>query len=120
MHLFPSLRHVMPGALEMVRQRSKKTRERFGIGIGIDEDTAAVVSPQDQLSVIGRGTVTIIDACQAQCLNPSTTPQGSPLAFSELIIHMLIAGDLFDLNHRTVISKEKAHENFRKSSLSRS
>lgn len=90
------------------------------LGIGIDEDTAAVVSSQDQLSVIGRGTVTIIDACQAQCLNPSTTPQGSPLAFSELIIHMLIAGDLFDLNRRTVISKEKSHENFRKSSLSRS
>lgn len=90
------------------------------LGIGIDEDTAAIVSPDDHLSILGRGTVTIVDACQAQCLNPSTTPQGSPLSFSELIIHMLIAGELFDLNKRSVISKEKTHETFGKSSLSRS
>lgn len=89
------------------------------LGVGVDEDTAAIVTPDDRLQVIGRGTVTIVDACQALSFNPNTTPSGSPLAFSELTLHMLIPGGEFDLNKRTIIPKETHDENRRKPGFSR-
>jgi cyanophycinase len=76
------------------------------IGVGVDEDTAAIVTPDGRLSVIGRGTVTIVDTSQAQSVDLGTTPDRSPLAFSHLILHTLVHGDQFDLNKREVITKE--------------
>ena len=36
------------------------------LGIGIDEDTAAVISPDGVLEVLGKGTVTVVDGSRAQ------------------------------------------------------
>src|SRR5215218_3406280 len=36
------------------------------LGIGIDEDTAAVIGPDGVLEVLGRGTVTVVDGSRAQ------------------------------------------------------
>lgn len=75
------------------------------LGVGVDEDTAAVVS-DGQLSVIGRGTVTLIDTSQVQSVNLGTTPDRSPLAFANLRLHTLVHGGRFDLHRRQVIFKE--------------
>lgn len=73
------------------------------LGIGVDEDTAAIVTPDGQASVIGRGTVTIVDTSHLQSVNLATTPDRSPLAFSNLLLHTLVHGGRFDLNKRAVI-----------------
>jgi cyanophycinase len=75
-------------------------------GIGVDEDTAALVTHDGFLSVIGRGTVTVLDASQMQSVNLAITPDKSPLAFSRMIMHTLVHGGRFDLNKRAVISEE--------------
>src|SRR5829696_2934384 len=36
------------------------------LGIGIDKDTAAVISPDGVLEVLGKGTVTVVDGSRAQ------------------------------------------------------
>lgn len=76
------------------------------LGIGVDEDTAALVTHDGVLSVIGRGTVTLLDASEMQSVNLAITPDKSPLAFSRMVLHTLVHGGRFDLNTRTVISEE--------------
>jgi cyanophycinase len=75
------------------------------LGVGVDEDTAAVVT-NGQLSVIGRGTVTLVDTSHLQSVNLGTTPDRSPLAFSNLMLHTLVHGGRFDVHRRAVIVKE--------------
>jgi len=89
------------------------------LGVGVDEDTAALVTPDDQLTVIGRGTVTIVDTSHLQSVNLATTPDRSPLAFSNLVLHTMVHGGRFDLNTRAVMIKESGYENFGDASLSR-
>lgn len=72
------------------------------LGVGVDEDTAAIVTPDGQLSVIGRGTVTIVDTSRVQSVNLATTPDRSPLAFANLVLHTLVHGGRFDLHKRAV------------------
>ncbi|HVG20434.1 MAG TPA: cyanophycinase [Blastocatellia bacterium] len=74
------------------------------LGLGVDEDTAALVTHDGFLSVIGRGTVTIADASEAHSVNLAITPDKSPLAFCRMVLHTLVHGGKFDLNKRTVIS----------------
>jgi cyanophycinase len=76
------------------------------LGIGIDEDTAALVTHDGLLSVMGRGTVTVADASEAESVNLAITPDKSPLAFSHMVLHTLVHGGRFDLNKRAVISQE--------------
>ena len=40
----------------------------FAIGIGLDEDTAAFIGPDDTLEVEGSGAVTVVDAARAAVL----------------------------------------------------
>jgi len=76
------------------------------LGVGVDEDTAALVTHDGFLSVIGRGTVTVLDASEMQSVNLAITPDKSPLAFSRMIMHTLVHGGRFDLNKRRVVSEE--------------
>jgi cyanophycinase len=88
-------------------QRSRIGRFMFAlaihphlIGVGIDEDTAAIISG-DCLEVIGSQTVTILDG---QGLRESNIDQISGtdwLSFSHLRIHQLTTGCRFDLQTRT-------------------
>jgi len=76
------------------------------IGIGVDEDTAALVTHEGRLSVIGRGTVTIVDASEMHSANLATTPDKSPIAFSRVVLHTLVHGGRFDVNKRAIIPEE--------------
>jgi cyanophycinase len=76
------------------------------IGIGVDEDTAALVTHEGRMSVIGRGTVTVVDASEMHSANLATTPDKSPIAFSRVVLHTLVHGGRFDLNKRAIITEE--------------
>ena len=62
------------------------------VGIGIDESTALVVSPQGPWEVIGASQATIYDARRA-----TVTPPGRTLGASEIRMHVVPAGGTFDL-----------------------
>jgi cyanophycinase len=72
------------------------------LGIGVDEDTAGVVTGERWLEVIGRGVVTIVDGRQI-VTNAHEAKRTSALMVSGAVLHVLPAGSKFDLMQRTLI-----------------
>jgi cyanophycinase len=72
------------------------------IGLGLDEDTAAVVAPDETLEVIGRGAVTVVDGSHV-VTDAFQTKGYKPMMVSGAIIHSLPAGYRFDLRSRSLI-----------------
>lgn len=75
------------------------------LGLGIDEDTAAVVQ-DDVLSVIGRGAVTILDP-SGITTNAFDAKRSAPLLVSGVVLHSLPHGARFDLSTRTLLPLEQ-------------
>lgn len=73
------------------------------LGIGIDEDTAAIVTGGRYLSVVGRGAVTIIDG-SSMMSNAHEAKRTAPLLVSDARLHVLPAGGNFDLMKRALIT----------------
>jgi cyanophycinase len=64
------------------------------IGIGIDESTAVVVGPDQSFEVVGDRSVMVIDARHSGLVRTGTDRR---LAATGLRVHVLVAGDRFDL-----------------------
>ena len=72
------------------------------LGLGIDEDTAAVIAADGRLEVRGRGVVTIVDGTDV--ITTAYTATGTqPLMMSGLTVHTLPRGAVFDLTARTLL-----------------
>ena len=71
------------------------------LGIGLDEDTAAVVSPSGMLEVIGKGSVTILDPAKLQT-DAYEAKRYRPIMVSGVVLHSLPSGYRFDLRRRQV------------------
>jgi cyanophycinase len=72
------------------------------IGLGLDEDTAAIVYSDNTLEVIGRGAVTIVDGAQV-VTDAFQTKGHRPMMVSGAILHSLPAGHRFDLQARKLL-----------------
>jgi cyanophycinase len=75
------------------------------LGIGVDEDTAAVVEhvgDHEVLRVSGRGSVTIFDPAR-MVSNAHEARRSAPLLASGVILHVLPAGAAYDLTTRTLV-----------------
>jgi cyanophycinase len=77
------------------------------LGLGIDEDTAAVIHDESRLEVIGRGAVTVVDG-QSLVSNAFVAKRTTPLLVSGVVLHVLPAGSQFDLTSRTLIAHRTA------------
>ena len=73
------------------------------LGMGIDEDTAALVSPAGVLEVIGKGSVTILDPAKLQT-DAYEVKRHRPMMVSGVILHSLPSGYRFDLRKRKLLS----------------
>jgi cyanophycinase len=73
------------------------------LGIGIDEDTAGVVTPDQVFEVIGRGSVTLVDGAGAET-DAWEVAGHRPLMISNVVMHSLPAGYRFDLRRRVRIA----------------
>lgn len=72
----------------------------FAIGIGLDEDTAAFIGPDNTLEVEGSGGVTVVDASQLQFSSMDSTDEGEPVCLLGLTVHILVRGATFNLHTR--------------------
>ncbi|HEX7375124.1 MAG TPA: hypothetical protein VF277_09120, partial [Steroidobacteraceae bacterium] len=72
----------------------------FAIGIGLDEDTAAFISPDETVEVAGSGGVTIVDAANVSFSSMDTVEEGQPVCLLGLQLHILVAGATFNLHTR--------------------
>ena len=71
------------------------------LGIGLDEDTAAIVYGNDSMEVIGRGAVTIVDGSEI-ATDAHESRGHRPMMVSGAILHSVPSGYLFDLTTRSV------------------
>jgi cyanophycinase len=83
------------------------------LGIGVDEDTAAVVERQDVegeehevLRVVGRGAVTILDPARITT-DAFEAKRSAPILASGVVLHALPAGSTFDLSTRTLVAPDQ-------------
>lgn len=72
----------------------------FAIGIGLDEDTAAFIAPDNTLEVEGSGGVTVVDAAGLQFSSMDAVDEGQPVCLLGLTVHILVAGATFNLHTR--------------------
>jgi cyanophycinase len=72
----------------------------FAIGIGLDEDTAAFIAPDERLEVEGSGGVTIVDPAEVNFSSIDAVQDGQPVCMLGLKVHLLVAGATFDLDTR--------------------
>ena len=72
----------------------------FAIGIGLDEDTAAFIGPDETVEVEGSGGVTIVDAADVSYSSMDSVTEGQPVCMLGLRLHVLVAGATFNLHTR--------------------
>jgi cyanophycinase len=70
------------------------------LGVGIDEDTAIVYYGSGEIEVIGSGQVFVIDGSRAVAHGLSETDPAATFSLSGAFLHVLTAGDRFDVEKR--------------------
>jgi cyanophycinase len=75
----------------------------FAVGIGLDEDTAAFIDPDDVIQVAGAGSITIVDASSLGYSSIASARPGDPVCVTGVKLHILTAGASFDLTTREAV-----------------
>jgi len=92
------------------RQRDRLGRLAYAIcmhpglfGVGVDENTCAIVEDDKRISICGKNAITIVDGTEMVSTNVAEVEGSRPVAVSGLKIHVLIEGCSFDMSSRTAI-----------------
>jgi cyanophycinase len=72
----------------------------FAVGLGVDEDTAAFISPEDVVEVQGSGGVTVVDTSDVQFSSVAEAKPGEAITLIGAKVHVLGEGATFDLTNR--------------------
>ena len=72
----------------------------FAIGLGLDEDTAAFIAPDNTVHVQGSGGITVVDAAQVQFPSMDSIAEGKPVCLLGVKLHILTQGATFNLHTR--------------------
>ena len=72
----------------------------FAVGIGLDENTAAFIGPDDALEIVGSGGVTIVDPSAIEYSSIDAARQGDPVSVVNLKLHVLVSGGTYNLATR--------------------
>jgi cyanophycinase len=73
----------------------------FAIGLGLDEDTAAFIGPDDSVEVRGSGAITIIDPSDVEYTSMDSSHRHDPVCILGVRLHVLINGASYNLLTRT-------------------
>ncbi len=76
------------------------------LGVGVDEDTAAVIDADGVLTVLGSGAVTVVDASALRFTNSHAVTRGQPVAMLGLKVDFLTPGCRYDLERRVGLEPE--------------
>jgi cyanophycinase len=74
------------------------------LGVGIDEDTAIVYYGSGEIEVIGSGQVFVVDGSKAVAHGLSETDPAATFSLQGALLHVLTAGDRFDVEKRRPIA----------------
>ena len=90
------------------RQRDRLGRLAYAVaahpgllGVGVDENTAAIVENDSKISVLGKNAITIMDGTHITASDVAEVTASRPIAISGLQVHVLTYGCTFDIKKRT-------------------
>jgi len=72
----------------------------FAVGLGLDEDTAAFIDPDNVIHVTGSAAITVVDPSGLEHSSMPTTSLGKAVSLTNIKLHILTDGGRFDLNSR--------------------
>jgi cyanophycinase len=72
----------------------------FAVGIGLDEDTAAFIAPDNTIDVEGSGGITVVDAAEVRFSSMDRVKEGRPVCLLGVKLHILTHGATFNLHTR--------------------
>ena len=78
------------------------------LGIGVDEDTAIWIRPDDTFTVIGKGSVMVFDPSGASTRRASASEGKELLGIHGMRLHILLPGEAFDMARRAPIATATA------------
>lgn len=70
-------------------------------GIGLDEDTAAFIGPDNTLEVEGSGALTLVDSSKTQFSSMAEAGVNDPICILGITVHILVHGATYNLHTRT-------------------
>jgi cyanophycinase len=76
------------------------------IGLGIDEDTAILVTPQERFEVIGSGAVYVVDGMGISYSSLSEKQPDGVVTICDVKLHVMGQDDQYDLNARQPLREE--------------
>ncbi len=97
---------------EIVIDQHFRQRDRLGrlltalsfnpalLGLGVDEDTAAFISPDDEIDVMGTSAVTVVDTRDVEFSSMHLAEPCDPVTLIGIRMHQLTEGARFDLTTR--------------------
>lgn len=92
------------------RQRDRLGRLAYAIsmhpgllGVGVDENTCAIVEDDRHITVCGKSAITIVDGNEMVSTNVADVEGSRPVAVSGLKIHVLTEGCSFDMKKREAL-----------------
>jgi cyanophycinase len=72
----------------------------FAVGLGLDEDTAAFIDPDDVIHVVGAGSITIVDTSAIEHSSIASAEMGQALCMTGVRLHIITPGGTFNLHTR--------------------
>jgi cyanophycinase len=72
----------------------------FAIGLGLDEDTAAFIAPDNSVEVVGSGAITVIDPSGIEFSSMDLAARNDPVCLLGVKLHILIEGATYNLSTR--------------------
>jgi cyanophycinase len=72
----------------------------FAIGLGLDEDTAAIIYADNTLEVLGTGAITVVDPADVEFSSMDQLEKDDPVCLIGIRLHVLVRGATFDLHLR--------------------
>ena len=83
----------------------------FCVGLGVDEDTAAFIGPDETIDVMGTGALTVIDPANVSYSSVAEAKPGETITIIGATIHLLGVGSTFNL-HTRVAAPVSMHDSF--------
>jgi len=73
------------------------------LGVGVDENTAAIIEDDRLITICGMNAITIVDGKNMKATNVPEVTHSRPVAVSGLVIHVLTQSCSFDMKTRTAV-----------------
>ncbi len=90
----------------MARLLSAVSAHPDRLAIGIDEDTCAMFERDGTVNILGKGTVTIVNAGEMSYTNRDEVGTEDPLSLHNLKLHVLSRGDVYHMERNLAFAKK--------------